>query len=156
MNSEMKKDISELENEVIDLRVAVLEKRDKKNPPSEAEIMQYCLKTLGVPLINFADVDSEGKPPSYLDGLKPEQRKDFIAHMEAMYADEKFQAVVAYVINLLGNHSIQVAEDDKMRNGKIGIIGIRTLMGEFISAHQEYVDSKKSVEGFDPLATMPE
>lgn len=133
-----------------------LKRKESTTKLTEDQFMQYCLDTLNVPWLNFANVDDAGRPPHYLAGLTPEARKDFVAHMESMYADEKFQTVVSYVINLIGNHSIQKAEDDKMKNGKIGIVGIRTLMSEFINAHKEYVDSRKSGDDFDKLAIMPE
>ncbi len=120
------------------------------------DVVAYCTDTLGIPFMSFYDVDDDGKPPHYLAGLSDAERKDFIAKMESIYTDDKFQIVVAYVINVIGNFAMQKAEDDQMKNGKIGIIGIRTLMSEFIEAHQEHVDSKKPVEGFDPLAMMPE
>lgn len=123
---------------------------------TENDLFKYCLETLGVPMIDFSNVDNDGKPPHYLASLTDSERKDFIAHLETIYSDPKFQTVVSYIINLIGNYSIQKAEDDKMRNGKLGIIGIRTFMGEFINAHTEYNDQKKPVEGFDPLAVMPE
>ncbi len=123
--------------------------------PTVADLMKFCTESLGIPFIDFANIDEDGKPPHYLSGLTDAARKDFIARMESIYTDDKFQIVVSYVINLLGNHAIQKADDDKMRNGKIGIIGIRTLIGEFLQAHREYADSRKPVEGFDPLEVMP-
>lgn len=150
--SDLSAEVMKLSSEVNKLRLRVR----VDDSISESEFMQYCLQTLNIPWLNFANVDDDGKPPHYLAGLTTEARKDFVAHMESMYADEKFQTVVSYVINLIGNHSIQKAEDDKMRNGKIGIVGIRTLMSEFINAHKEYVDSRKSGDDFDKLAILPE
>lgn len=124
--------------------------------PTEEAYFEHCIETLGIPFIKFSEVDNEGKPPHYLADLNDVARKDFIAHMESIYNDEKVKTVLSYVINLIGNHSMQKADDDKMRNGKIAIIGIRTLWSEYIQAHQEYVDSKKPVEGFDKLAILPE
>lgn len=131
-------------------------KSTKEFGVTESEFMEYCLKTLGVPVLDFSNVDDDGKPPHYLANLTDAERKDWIAHLETIYADPKFQSVVSYVINLIGNYSLQKAEDEKMRNGKLGIIGIRTLMTEFINAHTEFSEQKKPREGFDPLAVMSE
>lgn len=147
--------IWDLRQEVESLQSLRLEATEPAEP-TQSQFMDYCLKTLGLPYIDFANVDENGRPPHYLSGLTDAQRKDFIGHMESIYADEKFHKIVSYVINLIGNHAIQKAPEEQMRNGKIGIIGIRTLMAEFINAHQEFTDSKKPVEGFDPLAIMPE
>ncbi len=137
----------------------IRELRDKldevKKPVGTMEDLMRA--SIGLPMIDFANVDNdEGKPPHYLEGLTDDQRKNFIASMETIYVDEKFQKVVSYVINLLGNHSIQKADEDKMRNGRLGIIGIRTLTAEFLKAHNEHVSAKKKDEGFDPLGILPE
>lgn len=138
------------------LRRELITEKKKNEEITLEEVVQYCMNTLGIPWIQFSEVDEDGKPPHYLEGLSESERKDFIAKLESIYTDDQFQTVISYVINLIGNFAIQKADDDQMKNGKIGIIGIRTLLSEFIEAHQEYVDSKKPVEGFDPLATLPE
>lgn len=130
--------------------------KEYNRPISQEDVVKWCVKTLGMTFIDFANIDEDGKPPHYLDKLTPEERKNWVAHLETLYQDEKLQAVIAYVINLIGNHAIQKADDEHMRNGKIAIIGIRTFMGEIMQAHQEYLDIRKPTEEFDPLAVMPE
>lgn len=155
----LQKEKSVLEEELKLTRKDVMNLFEKTQEPHEitlADFMRFSFEQLGIPSLDFSNIDEEGKPSHYLAGLSDIERKNFIASMESMYADDKFQKIVSYVINLIGNHAIQKADDEQMKNGKIGIIGIRTLMAEFINAHQEYVDSKKPVEGFDPLATLPE
>jgi hypothetical protein len=124
-------------------------------PITEAQVMTWCVQTLGIPYLSMADVDDEAHPPHYLSDLSEDERKVWISSLENIYSSQKFQAVIAYVINLLGNFSLQKAEDDKMRNGKIGIIAIRTLMTEFANAHKEFMDRRKPEEEFDPLEVMP-
>jgi len=136
--------VDELEEENQDLEDLIRLMRDS------ATTENLMRESLGLPYIDFANVNEDGKPPHYLKDLDENARKSFIAELESIYANEKFQKVVAYVINLLGNHSIQKAEEDKMRNGRIGIVGIRTLMSEFIGAHNEYVNSRKQPDEFDP------
>lgn len=107
--------------------------------------------------LDFFNVDGNAKPPHFLKDLNEDARKQFIATMEGMYSDEKFQKVISYVINVLGNHSFQVEPDEtKMRNGRFAVLGIRTLMKEFEKMHSEYVGSKKKVEEFDHLEILPE
>lgn len=153
-NERLIKHATKLETECGELRGEVFKLENKK--VTQEQVMQWCLDTLGVRFIDFSNVNADGQPPHYLDDLSPEARKEWIAGLNSIYTDPKFQKVVAYTINLIGNHAIQKAEDDNMKNGKIGIIGIRTLMTEFMQSHDEFVDSKKPDEEFDPLATMPE
>lgn len=149
-------DIITLENKVEELGKQE-EWREKMffKTPHDA-FTRYCLEPLGIKSLSFADVDDDGYPPHYLAGLSEQERKHYVADLESIYTNEKFQKVVSYVINVIGNHAIQKAEEGQMRNGRIGIIGIRTLMGEFLQAHQEYVDSRKPEEKFDPLETLPQ
>lgn len=139
-------------NEGLQLRV-----RRSDEKPTFDKMFAAILMELGLPNgLDFADVDEDGKPPHYMHGLSDEGRKNYIARLESIYSDTHFNDVLKYVINVIGNHSIQKAPEDKMKNGKIGIIGIRTLLSEFAKAHDEYLQSRKDDVTFDPLATMPE
>lgn len=125
--------------------------------PTEESLVQYCLKNLGIPVITaFSEVDSEGDIPHYLAEMNSDERKNFIAHLETIYTDDKFQTIVSYVINLIANYAIQKADKDKMHNGRMAIIGVNTFIHEFKKAHDEYVDSRKQEDTFDPLAVLPE
>lgn len=135
-NKKYKNTIKELEHTIKEL---------KSRSPTEQELMAY----FGIPIIDFYDVDDEAKPPHYLADLSDEARKNFIADMESMYVNEKFQNVVAYIINVLGNHSFQKASEENMKNGRYAAIGVRTLMAEFIKAHNEFTESKKIPDEFD-------
>lgn len=144
-----KKRIKELEK-----KVEFLEGTQRKiKVPTIDDLMR---DSLGLPMIHFHNVDEEGKPPHYLSGLNDDLRKQYIAELNAIYINEKFQEVLNYTINLLGNHSIQKATDENMRNGRIAIVGIRTLLKEFKDAHAEYVDSMKGKDDFDPMSPLPE
>ncbi len=143
--------IKELET-LIEERLKPLEEQAQKEP-SMNELMR---ESIGLPYIDFSNVDEEGMPPHYLSGLSDEGRKAYVADLESIYSNEKFQEVCSYIINVVGNHAIQKASEDKMRNGRIGIIGIRTLLTEFSNAHSEYLSSRSKPEEFDPLGAMPE
>lgn len=111
--------------------------------------------SIGLPMIHFANVDETGKPPHFLEGLNEDQRKNFVADIAIMYKDEKFQQIFDYVINLLGNHAIQKADVNEMKNGQMAIVGIRTLRNEFNKLYNEYEASRKPPEEFDPLEVLP-
>lgn len=108
--------------------------------------------------INFYDVDEDGNPqPHYLNSLSEEARKVYVANLETIYTDEKFQNVVSYVISLIGNTSMQTVPEENMRNGRYAIIGIRMLMNEFKKAHNEHIaNSKVESEEFDKNSVIPE
>ncbi len=107
--------------------------------------------------LDFSNVDDSAKPPHFLKEMTEDARKNFIADMETIFTDERFQIVVSYVINMLANHSFQVEPDEnKMRNGRYAVIGIRTLMKELENMHNEFQDLKKKPDDFDPLETIPE
>lgn len=134
-----------------------IERRMKEAIKSKFTVEDLVCQSLGLPTgIDFSNVDNEGMPPHYFKGLSDEQRKLWIGDLETIYANDKFQTVVKYVINMIGNHGIQKAPDDKMRNSKIAIIGIRTLLTELKTAHEEFSATTPGEGGFDPLATMPE
>lgn len=119
------------------------------------EILKEEPKETFIPL-DFSNVDDNGKPPHFLSDLNDDARKQFIASMESIYSDEKFNKVINYVINVWGNHSFQVEPDEtKMRNGRFAVLGIRTLMKEFEKMHSEYIGSKNKEEEFDPLEILP-
>lgn len=129
-------------------RIEELERVERERPSMREE--------LGLPFLDFssADVDTS-KPPHYLDGLDDASRKSYISHMETIYADKKFHEVINYVINLVANHSMFVSPEEKMRNGRMAIIGVRHVVEEFENAHKEFLESKNKDEDFDPLEITP-
>ncbi len=163
------------EKQMVDLLTAIaqmelnlpreLKERDKKidelrynNTPNAMENIMRA--SLGLPYIRFDNVEDDGKgsdrPPHYLKGLSPEARQGFVAKLAQIYRTPEFQAVANYHINDLGNHAIQIANDENMRNGRIGIIAFRKFRQEFEQADKEYVDSMKDEEKFDKHAILPE
>ena len=134
------------------VRVAELEKKAKERP-SMADLMR---DSIGLPMIDFSNVNEYGRPPSYMSGLGEVERKNYIASLVAIYRDPKFQAVYNYVNNVLGNHTVQVFDDDKMKTGRYAIIGVKAFMKEFEKAISEHTTGVKSDEEWDPLAPIPE
>lgn len=148
------KELKELEEAWLE-SIEKLKEVQTIKPITEAQVMTWCVQTLGIPYLSVYDVDQEGLPPHYLSDLSEDERKVWISSLENIYSSQKFQAVIAYVINLLGSFAVQKADDDQIRNGKIGIVTIRTLMAEFANAHKEFMDRRKPEEEFDPLEVMP-
>lgn len=136
------------------LAASLQSRLDKAPKATLADLMRDCL---GFPMLTMANVDEEAKPPHYLAGLSEAERKDWISHLEYIFTDAKFQAVYNYTLNLIGNHMVHVVPDELIGNGRLGIVGLKTLLKEFENAHDEFVEVKKANGGnFDPLATMPE
>lgn len=99
---------------------------------------------------DFVDVDEDGNPHHFLKGLNPDERKNFIADMERIYSDERFNLVLKYAINVIANYYFQKEPDEnKMRNGRYAVIGIRTLIKELEKMHTEYQESKKPPDEFN-------
>lgn len=128
-----------------------------QNPENMENLMRA---SLGLPYIHFDNIETDAKgsdnPPHYLKGLDTKARLAYISELATIYKNEKFQAVMNYHINVLGNHSIQKATEDKMRNGRIGIIALRGFRKELEDANNEYISSLKQEENFDPYGIMPE
>lgn len=114
--------------------------------PTISDLMR---DSLGLPMIYFDDVDEEGKPPHYLKDLTKEEREHWVADLTSIKENEHFQTVVSYVINLFGNHSLQVAEEENMKNGRYAIVGMRTFLKEFEEAENEHLSNKKQKEEFN-------
>lgn len=125
----------------------------KTSTPVISDLMR---DSLGLPMIHFENVDSNGFPPHFLAGLVPEARKQYISEMVQIYKNEKFKVVMDYTINLLGNHSIQKADKDKMENGRIGIIALKTFRKQFEDVLAENDESRKVPEDFDEHAVLSE
>lgn len=133
-------------------------KREQKSPDKLENLMRM---SLGLPYISFHDIETDAggndNPPHYLKGLDPEARKGFIAELASIYRSERFKAVMNYHINVLGNHSMQKAQDSDMRNGRIGIVALRGFRQEFEKANSEYQDTlDPDKEKFDPQEILPE
>jgi len=105
---------------------------------------------------DFSEVDDFGKPKHYLDGLSETERGNYIAELESIYNNKRFKEVINYCINLIGNKTIQVVEEKDMFKGRYMILGTKKVLEEFENAHAEFINSKKSDESFDKLATLPE
>lgn len=143
------------QNKCVDQEYEILQlKKQLKQKPSLADLMR---DSLGLPMVEFDNVDQEGMPPSYLDGLTDTERKNYVADLELIYNNKKFYQVVSYIINLFGNNSLRKATDENGKNGKIAIVAIDTLMRKFKEAHDEHIANRRSAgDEFDPLAILPE
>lgn len=129
-----------------------------KNTASMEDVVR---KSLGLPSINFVDLEDDGRgndrPPHFLKGLDSQSRQTFISELSQIYKNDKFKTVMEYHINDLGNYSLQVATDENMKNGRIGIIAFRKFRKHFEDAHAEYLESiENDNENFDRHSIMPE
>ncbi len=130
---------------------------EKENSFLEALLEEKKPKVDLLAPLDFAHVDESAKPPHPLVGLDDAGRKNALARLESIYSDDWYVKFRDYAINVWGNNSFQVEPDEsKMYRGRYAVIGIRSLDDEFKNAHNEFVDSRKRAEDFDPLETLPE
>ena len=103
-------------------------------------------------------INEEGEPPHYLKDLSEVERTNYVADLESIYTNKKFMPVLDYCINLIGNKTLHVLDEDKMKYGRYMILGIKKVINELEEAHKEFVrnNTKKEEEKFDPLAPLPE
>lgn len=112
-----------------------------KNQPSMADLMR---ESLGM-VVDFSEADKKTcLPPHYLDTLTTEERKNFVADMETIYTNDKFQSVVKYMINLFAFNITFKADKEQMKNNQMAVIGFRTLLREFDKMHSEFLEQKKN------------
>lgn len=132
------------------LKVQLEQALKKSSPQNMENIMRV---SLGLPYINFHNLEDDGKgndnPPHYLKGFNPEQRAAYIAELAQIFRKPQFQEVLNYHINVLGNHSLQKAPENKMESGRIGIISLRGFRKEFEEADAEYMEKAKEEEEID-------
>ena len=108
-------------------------------------------------LFNFPKIDMLGDVPHYLDNLSAPEKENYVATLESMYSNPKFQDVIKYCINLHGNKAMQVAPDNEMYKYRYAILGIQKVLEEFENAHSMFVENnRKQDKDFDPLAVLPE
>lgn len=155
VNKELNDEIDKVQTSLTEISEEV-HKMKKATPQEMENIMRV---SLGLPYIKFHNIEDDGKgsdrPPHYLKGLPPDARTAFIAELSQIYRNPKFKEVMDYHINDLGNNSIQIANDENMRNGRIGIIAFRKFRKEFEDADAEFTNSMQDKEEFDEHAVLP-
>lgn len=128
----------------------------KEEVTKRSDIGYLIDKILGGTVIDFANANSAGKPPHYLEGLSTEERKVWIANLTLLHQNKYLEAVVSYLVNLFGNNSLRKADPEAIKNGQIAIVAMDVLNQALVAAESEFIEQKKAVESFDPLAPLPE
>lgn len=134
--------------EITKLRIQV--EQLKRSQPKMADLMR---DSLGLPTLDFSNVDKEGYPPHYLKGMTEKQRKSFIGELSAIHAKPEFQTVLNYWINMFGNHAIRNADKDP-QPGRYGINGVAMIRKSFEEANKEFVDSMQPEDEEDLLGNL--
>lgn len=124
-----------------------------KKEPTMAETLN---KIIGMDILPMDNADAKGRPPLPYQDLEADGRKNYVAHLESIYQDDRFQEMYKYAINVFGNHALLSDKEDAINNGRIGIVVMKTFMTFFENAHSEFLDQKKSEEEFDEFETLPE
>src|SRR5688572_14681345 len=151
-----RKKIQQLEIENARLERLLMDKVGKlnvlqgKRQPTEADLMR---DIVGLPMIDYANVDAEGYPPHYLDGLSAEERKHIVADLAIIYDNPRFKNVITYLTNLFGNHAIRNKHKDEQNLGLYSMNGIKMVLEELRKAHLEHSERNQPEEKFDPLET---
>lgn len=136
--------IKQLERELVALK--------KEPTPTMADLMR---DILGLPMVDFANVDSEGYPKHPADGMSKDERLAFMGELNRVYTNDAFKLLMEYWINMFGNHSVRNADKDA-QPARFSINGIAMLRKELETAHHEVVEASKEDEKFDTLAPLPE
>lgn len=138
---------------IFGLRVSVNEKISEIVHIKSRDPTESFMNLLGLPALDFSNIDKEGNPPDYLEGLSVEARKNYVADLEVVYAHEKFNRVMDYVVNVLGNHIVHKdtgePPQDRTKNGQMAIVGVKMIKRQLEKAHNEFMESKKVEEEFD-------
>ena len=118
--------------------------QDKK--PSMADLMR---DSIGLPMVDFINTDTEGYPTHFMAHMKPEERKVAVSKLHNIYKDELFMSVLDYWINMFGNHSIRKGSADITDSGRFGINGIAMIRKELEKASTEFTADMKPEEEYD-------
>lgn len=154
-----RKKIQQLEIENARLERLLMDKVGKlnvlqdKRQPTQADLIR---DIVGLPMIDYANVDGEGYPPHFLSGMTSEERKHFVTDLAVIYDNPRFQKVIAYLTNLFGNHAIRNKDKDEQNLGLYSMNGIKMVLEELRKAHLEHGERNTPPEKFDPLSTLPD
>lgn len=113
--------------------------RNARSPDAEEQFH----KGLGMPFIDFDNVDEEGYPNHFLHGLSEAERRSAISRLNEFYTDPWFSKLTAYLKNLYGNYAVRKATTDNVKLGRFAIVGIRKLEQELENAHVEFSERRK-------------
>lgn len=153
---ELLKDNQGLAEKVVKQAIEIRElkrARDLPQKPTKADLMR---DILGLPMLDFANVDKEGYPVHYLEGMSNEERKHYVAEMAIIYQNPKFITVTNYLINLFGNHAVRKPHPEEKNLGVYSMNGIKMMQNEFHKAFLEHSERNTPQDKFDPLATLPD
>lgn len=131
----LKIDSSLWEKRFTEVRVRELNEQQKEKP-TMADLMR---DSVGLPMIDFVNVDSDGEPQHYLHGLDKDQRAVFIGELSNIYRKPEFQAVLNYWVNMFGNYAVRNAKGDS-QPGRYGINGIASIRKSLESANKEFME----------------
>lgn len=144
-NEALKQKLIERELEIHDLK--------EKTKHTKADLMR---DVLGLPMVDFANIDSEGYPTHYLEGLSQEERKNVVADLAIIYQNRRFQMVTNYLLNLFGNHAIRKPQENDKNLAVFSMNGIRMVLEELRKAELEHAERHNPPEKFDTLAVLPD
>lgn len=123
----------------------------QQEPPVKGSFADLMRESLGM-TIDFSEADTKTcLPAHFLEGLTSDERKNFVSDMETIYANEKFQSVVKYMINLFALNMVFKADEEERKRNQAAVIAFRTLLREFDKMHVEFLESKRNAdEDVDP------
>lgn len=141
-------------NEELVRRLNMKEKELLRKPVgSMADLMR---KSLGL-AIDFSAASADNcMPKHFLAGLDEDAKKNFVIHMETIHSDQRFQAIMRYMINLFATNAIYKADPEQMKNGRVAAVAFRTLLDEFDRMHAQFLEYQKVDDRFDPLEVLAE
>ena len=131
--------------DALSARVAQLEKQPK---PTMADLMR---DNLGLPMLDYSNVDALGVPVHYLDRLTREERAMKVASLSNLHQNDTLQELFAHMKNVFGNHSVRNALNDAEKySGMFSLNGVKMIENELETAHAEFMtNNKANKEYFD-------
>ena len=133
---------SDLMQNVIDAKESLIEKLEKQievleNQP-EPDMADLMRDIIDLPMVDFANVDSEGYPLHYLEGITDAQRKEKLEKLSNFHQSGTLQEVFDFWINQFGNHSVRKSSNENVYAGRFSINGVAMIRKDLARAHAEY------------------
>lgn len=123
--------------------------------PTMADLMRDMLH---LPMLDFSDVDKDGKPPHPLLAGTKEQQLQKQTRLAEVHRNDVFQEVMAYWINRFGNHALRKVDPSGLETkaGIFSINGITAIRKELERANMAVKEGREPPDQFDEHEVLSE
>ena len=112
--------------------------------PSLADLMR---DSLGLPMIDFVNVDESGLPKHPFKNLSDIERRSYVFSLDQVYTNRNYHEVMDYCINLLGNKAVLAQSEEARHTAGLGIVALKMFREIFKDAHDMAEEFKKNKDG---------